>query len=872
MKIDAFFALLKNVRPAGQNKWKACCPAHNDGQSKGHESLSIELTADKILLKCFGGCKTTDIVKSLDLKMSDLFLEEKKKKAEKRPASRTKKKIKSIYQYFSAGNVLLYEVIRYEPKSFSQRHLDGNGGFINNMDSVNRVIYRLPQVLAGIPLGDTIYHCEGEKDVDNLVKLGFNATTSPMGAGNWKPAYAQYYQGAKQVIIIPDKDALGRAYAREVAMDIFPLVGVIRILEMPGKEVIKDVSDWINAGGTAEQLRNMAAATKIYIPPTEDIGLIDYDVVNNLLKKESDGNYCILDGKPNKIVHQKDGNTYNLLLANHVSRIVEDITKDDGATQNRFFRIQGRLNGSYLPTILIPENQFDGMLWPRKHWGVRAQVEKSVDKVERHLSAVIVKASGKVKARMIYTHTGWREINGKQVFLTAGGAIGMPDVEVELPPPLLQKIKLPKPEGNAKEAIDKSFDLMKIADIDLTLPTFIWPYLSVLNGFEDMNVIIWYLGKTGQFKSVICALAYSHFGDFTYKDFKLNWETTKTRLEQSSYIAKDIPFVIDDYAPASDRTMNREMKNTVAYIIQGYANRQGKGRSNPDMTSQFTYYPRGLLVSSGEQLPPVTQSRQARILPIPINLDNFFQQNGNYEALTQAQKDRHYYPYAMAHFIDWIQKNFEAVDKKLHEYHDKYHQAIPKTGVHLRLPETIALMQAGYNIILDFAVDYGVIPASDVAGHIDLGNDIFMRLLNRQSNKVNAESPGTRFIDVLQGLLASGRAVLRRRNESGIWLPVEAGPGQNLVGWDDPLAGLVYLNPKESFSQVYRQCDGIQEYFGHTPAAVWEDFDDLKYLADKGDEETRTMLKPRRFGGQPLPVIWLKRSLLFGKDEAIDAE
>jgi len=872
--IDEFLALLKNVKTSGpdKSKWMACCPAHHDGQGKNDQSPSVELSVDKILLHCFAGCKTTEIVKSLDLKMSDLFIGEKKKPENNKPAatSRARKKIDKVYQYFNAGNVLVFEVVRFIPKSFSQRRPDGNGGYIYDLAGVERVIYRLPQVLAGIIAGDTIYHCEGEKDVDNLVNLGFNATTSPMGAGNWKASYAQYYQGARQVMIIPDKDSPGRAYAREVAMDIYPIVQAVKILELPGDNV-KDASDWIEGGGTAAQLHDFVEASKAYTPPSDMSGQIDYQVIGKLLKNESDGNYVIIEGKPHKVIHLRDGETVNMPLSNFVARITEDIVKDDGAAQSRFLRIQGRLNGSHLPTVLIPENQFDGMQWPRKHWGVKAQIEKSIDKVERHMSAVITKSSGKVKERMVYTHTGWREIEGKQVFLTGGGAIGMPDVEVELPHPVLHKIILPQPNGDAKEAINKSFEMMAIADIELTLPTFIWPYLSVLNAFEDMNIIIWYQGKTGNFKSVLSALAYSHFGDFTHKDFKLNWETTKARLEQSSYIAKDIPFVIDDYAPASDRSMNREMKNTVAYIIQGYANRQGKGRSNPDMTSQFTYFPRGLLVSSGEHLPPVTQSRQARIFPIPISLDNFFHDGkGNYPLLTEAQKDRRFYPMAMSYFIAWIQKNWDAVNKALHEYHDKYHAAVPKKGVHLRLPETVALMQAGYNIILDYASDYNVIPASGIAEQLDLSNDIFLRLLKRQSGKVNAESPGVRFIDVLQGLLASGRVIFRQRNETGIWTPSEVSPGQAIVGWDDPAAGVIFLNPKESYSQVFRQCENIQEYFGHPAAAVWDDFNELNYLAGKGDEDTRTMLKPRRFGGNPLPVIWLKRSVIFGEEVKAD--
>lgn len=225
MQIEPFLSLLKNVKPSGQgkNKWMACCPSHNDGQRKGDQSLSIELAGDKILLKCFAGCKTPDIVKALGLTMSDLFLGEKKtKKTETAPGPRSKRVIEKVYPYHNAGDILVFEVVRYKPKHFSQRRPDGKGGYINNLNGAERVIYHLPQILAAIGRGETIFHCEGEKDVDNLAALGFAATTSPMGAGSWKAEQALYYRGAQQIVVIPDKDERGRAYAQEVAGDIFP--------------------------------------------------------------------------------------------------------------------------------------------------------------------------------------------------------------------------------------------------------------------------------------------------------------------------------------------------------------------------------------------------------------------------------------------------------------------------------------------------------------------------------------------------------------------------------------------------------------------------------------------------------------------------
>jgi hypothetical protein len=52
------------------NGWRAKCPAHDDHQP----SLSIHEGADgRVLLKCFGGCATADIVAAVGLTLRDLF-------------------------------------------------------------------------------------------------------------------------------------------------------------------------------------------------------------------------------------------------------------------------------------------------------------------------------------------------------------------------------------------------------------------------------------------------------------------------------------------------------------------------------------------------------------------------------------------------------------------------------------------------------------------------------------------------------------------------------------------------------------------------------------------------------------------------------
>jgi DNA primase len=95
--------------------------------------------------------------------------------------------IVATYDYTDEGGNLLFQCVRTKPKDFWQRRPDGKGGWINNLQGVRRVLYRLPEVKSA----QTVCVAEGEKDADNLAKLGFVATTNPLGAGKWRDEYSE---------------------------------------------------------------------------------------------------------------------------------------------------------------------------------------------------------------------------------------------------------------------------------------------------------------------------------------------------------------------------------------------------------------------------------------------------------------------------------------------------------------------------------------------------------------------------------------------------------------------------------------------------------------------------------------------------------
>ncbi|WP_165069959.1 DUF3987 domain-containing protein [Paludisphaera rhizosphaerae] len=167
------------------------------------------------------------------------------------------------YDYRDAGGNLLYQVVRGPYKRFYQRRPDPTraGEWINDLEGVAPILYRLPELNSAAPSA-RVYVAEGEKDSDRLGSLGLVVTTNPMGAGKWKATYNASLEG-RDVVVLPDADEVGRSHARAVAESLAGTAASVKILELPGLPHKGDVSDWLDAGGTVDELERLADAAEV---------------------------------------------------------------------------------------------------------------------------------------------------------------------------------------------------------------------------------------------------------------------------------------------------------------------------------------------------------------------------------------------------------------------------------------------------------------------------------------------------------------------------------------------------------------------------------------------------------------------------------
>ncbi len=303
-ELSAVLGRLEGVERSGED-YVARCPAHDDR----NPSLSATDGDTRVLLTCHANCAFESIVGALGMTPADLIHARhrdddrgqsrtvaipskpsmstsrasgsgsKSKKSNARASARDYGKHEAYYVYEDEQGQKLFRVERRRlsdgSKTFRQHAFDGSR-YLTKMDlpggpKARRVLYRLPAVREACDAGRVVFVVEGEKDVHTLEALGLTATTHPGGAGKgkWQDDFAESLKGAACVAILPDNDEAGADHALTVARSCAAAGLPVRIVTLPGLPDKGDASDWVEAGGTEEQLRELVRLSAPFDPSAQ---------------------------------------------------------------------------------------------------------------------------------------------------------------------------------------------------------------------------------------------------------------------------------------------------------------------------------------------------------------------------------------------------------------------------------------------------------------------------------------------------------------------------------------------------------------------------------------------------------------------------
>lgn len=324
------------------------------------------------------------------------------------------------------------------------------------------------------------------------------------------------------------------------------------------------------------------------------------------------GQYRLADGTIYQLKTTREGEQIQIPLANHACLIVEQIHRDDGLEDETVFVVEGRLsNGRPLPRVEIPAASFAGMAWVLKHWGALAVLYAGQTVRDNYRAAVQI-LSGDVPSRTVYAHSGWRQIGGQWSYLYGEGAITAKgqktDIQVDMGKGHMSKYVLPAPLPSGKPQVAAVRWLLELLDIAPANPALGAALLAAacrapLAEAYRIDHGIFLAGTTGAQKSEAAALALACFGQFDARSFPANWSDSESDLEAKAHAAKDAVWVPDDFKPVGSQADVQRLHSKADRLFRGVGNQAGRGRRGPDMKGRAAYHARGLVLSTGEDVP-----------------------------------------------------------------------------------------------------------------------------------------------------------------------------------------------------------------------------------------------------------------------------
>lgn len=502
----------------------------------------------------------------------------------------------------------------------------------------------------------------------------------------------------------------------------------------------------------------------------------------------------------------KDGSPSAHWLTNFPAEIIADVVKDDGETNTRALKIRATLK-SQARDVVVTASEFAQMSWPIEELGTAAIVYPNF---KDHARTAMQELSREIAEQYVYQHTGWTTIKGRHVYLHAGGAIGesglVEGLHVELDREL-RRYELPAPPGGKalKQAILASLDVLDVAPDRVTFPIYCAIWRAVL-GIVDVSIHL--AGQTGSGKSQIAALAQQHFGSaLDAKHLPATWDSTANALQAICFFAKNALTVVDDFVPKGAASDVARLHREADRLLRAQGNHAGRQRMTADARIRPPRTPRGLILSTGEDVPK-GNSLRARLVVVEMD-----PQDMRWEWLTECQRQAGagVYAAAMAGFLKWLAPRMPTMPARIMEQLSIFREQWGEAGQHKRTPDNLANLSCGLEVFLDFARESGAITTKAAASLWERAMEAFRQAAEAQERAQSHAEPTQQFIELITAAFTAGQAHVvtrdgREPKNAAAWGWIHNGvdwkPQGMKIGWyeDD----LLLLDPKPAFAAAQR--------------------------------------------------------------------
>lgn len=554
-------------------------------------------------------------------------------------------------------------------------------------------------------------------------------------------------------------------------------------------------------------------------------------------------------------------------LTNFGARIVGDVVRDDGVETSHLLEIETMLHGRQ-QLIQVPSGRFGGMNWVLEHLGPTGIIYPG-QALRDHARAGIQLTSGAITTRRVFAHTGWRQIDGEWMYLHAGGAISaagpISTIEVDTHPKLADFSQTAN--CSLVDAVRDSLQMLDVAPDRISVPIWAAVYRAPL-GPCDLSIHL--AGRSGAGKSELAALAQQHYGAyFDRTHLPCSWSSTANALESVSFTGKDMVLVVDDFAPTGGTHDIARTHREADRLFRAQGNHAGRQRMSSDSSLRAHRYPRGLILSTGEDVPR-GESLRARLVVAEVSPGDMC-----WSMLTECQRHAAdgVYALSMRCYIQWLAGRYAQIIKGLSASVADFRQLLQNEMHHKRTPTSVAQLAVGIHCFLRFAQESGAITQDE---RDELWNRCWNALLDTgasQAQHVSSADPVKRFVDLMSAAIASGHAHFAAPSgaappdgtaQASGWRKVSSGSGAELrplgdrIGWID--GDDLYLEPEASY-RIAQQMAGAGESIPVSSRTLHRRLLEAGVLVTI-ERERGKLTKRRSLEGTRRNVLHVRRELL----------
>ena len=394
-------------------------------------------------------------------------------------------------------------------------------------------------------------------------------------------------------------------------------------------------------------------------------------------------------------------------------------------------------------------------------------------------------------------------------------------------------------------------------------------YRAPLGG-ADFSIL---LARARQLQDEIAALAQQHYGTgLEARNLPGSWSSTGNALEAVAFAAKDALFVVDDSAPTGTTADTQRSHREADRLLRAQGNHAGRLRNAADSTLRPSKPPRGLILSTGEDVPR-GQSLRSRMFVVEVSAGDV-----RTDRLTECQRDAGAGSVRAGTFgiSPMARARFGDISGGLRHEAAELRDKARTEGQHARTPGIAADLALGLRYLLAFAREAGAVTEQEAALLWERGWSALLSVAGEQAAHVAAAEPAAVFLRLFWAAVASGAAHVADKDgnappnpQSWGWRPEEFHTGSGTdsrlkpqgrcVGW---LAdGELFLEPDASFAAVQRFAQEQGDGFAVTSNTLRRRLKEKNLLAtvdaDRGKLTVRKTLQGSR--RDVLHIAWAGR-------------